>query len=1033
MASNVTNNINGYELSDNQKRLWNVAKEQFSTFFNQIVVTLQGNNTSEAVLQAIRTVFKAHEVFTFRTHNNYQYYYPVQYQYNQDFIDYKEVDVNSATIEEDIEDYLAAPFQPTENAAVRFCFTMQDDYVKTIHIRLFSLWGDMYSLLSLVERMNTLLNTTENTVVEVDADAIPYINYAAWQNDLIKNPEDDAVSFWKTYADEKGKTNIPFGKGTKGRFTPKRKQIAVINAAGKKELEALCADKEGTLSNGLFYQYLLFLTTFTKENVTVGYVQNDRMYDELKNTLGLVNKTLPVVLDTSSIIENGNINMIQNQVEEVTNWSDYYTIKKDNPQQYFNYSFECIPVDNLKSAIIDVYSIQNTFRLKLSCVVYADKIVVYAYYDTEYYSENDIAIMEAQLQKHFTNGILQSKKTRELSTIERKVIEAANSTSQTFKSYNAITELIDEQAVKNPKAIAIAYDSIQFTYKELQEKVNKLANHLVNQYNVSKGDAVCILLERSEGFVISLLSVLKTGAYYVPISKEYPLERVRFILEDTACKLLLTDVDTKASEDTMEIETFNPTYIKEYENETATFETSVKNKDIAYCIYTSGSTGKPKGCLISHKNIINYISWANQYYFTDADLGNWGFFTAISFDLSVTAIFMSLTRGKRLTIEKEGIHIVELLKKNFEDPTIDTLKLTPAHLSLLAELDIKETAIRVLICGGEQLTQQQVNIVKAISPDITLFNEYGPTEATVGCITKVIEVGEKVSIGRPIANMTAAIINDQNVACEIGATGELILFGTGVSKGYLNRDAATTEKFVNGASSENGRYYKTGDLARWTADGDIEFLGRIDDQVKIRGYRIELAEIENCLSQFEPIDEAVVVIRENKVKEKEIVAYVRAKEALDAATILEYLAQRIPDYMLPEHYVQLVSFPLTINGKVDRKALPEPYGITLSSGAEYRGATTETERKLVALWEDILKREKIGLDDNFFLIGGNSLKAMTVINHIHKIFKIKLQLRDFFESATIAEVAEQIEALISLQSLKEEVNSKKEFENEIIL
>jgi amino acid adenylation domain-containing protein len=526
---------------------------------------------------------------------------------------------------------------------------------------------------------------------------------------------------------------------------------------------------------------------------------------------------------------------------------------------------------------------------------------------------------------------------------------------------------------------------------------------------------------------------MKIGAYYVPISKEYPLERIRFILEDTACKLLLTDVEVAAGDEAMQVAVFNPELEKVYKDEAPTFETHVQSTDTAYCIYTSGSTGNPKGCLISHENLLNYVSWANQYYFENTDYGNWGFFTAVSFDLSVTSIFTSLTRGKRLTIEKEGMHIAELLKKNFEDPTVDTLKLTPAHLSLLAELDIQNTAIRVLICGGEQLTQQQVNIVKGINPEIRLFNEYGPTEATVGCITKAVEAEEKVYIGKPIANMSVAIVNDQNEDCEIGATGELILSGAGISKGYLNREDITAEKFLNELQGESGRYYRTGDLARWTAEGDIEFLGRIDDQVKIRGYRIELAEIENCLSQFELIDEAVVIIRENEASEKEIVAYVRAKETLNAATIQDYLSQRIPEYMLPEHYVQLVAFPLTINGKVDRKALPEPYGMTLGSGAEYRAASTETEETLVALWEEILKREQIGVDDNFFLIGGNSLKAMTVINHIQKSFEVKLQLKDFFESATIAEVAEQVDGLIVLQSLKGEMNSEKEFESEIIL
>lgn len=1028
MASNVTDNINGYEFSDNQKRLWNIAKEQFSTFFNQMVVSLQGNHTSAEVLQAIRRVFQAHEVFTFRVHNNFQYYYPVQYQYDQDFIDYKEVDATSATAENDIESYLAAPFQPTENAAVRFCFTVQDDFVKTIHIRLFSLWGDTYSVVFLAERVTELLNTTETAVT--DADAIPYINYAAWQNELIKNPEDDATSFWKNYADEKGKTVIPFGNATDRIFMPERRQIAVIEGEAKRKLEAVCEDKNGTLSEGLLFQYLSFLGTFTNENITIGYVQNDRTYDELKNTLGCVNKTLPLVLDTTTILENTALNTIQNEVEQITNWSDYYTIKKDEPQ-CFNYSFECIPVGD-SANISAIYSVQNSFRLKVSCVVFANKIVVDAYFDSSYYAESDIRVMEVQLKKHFRNT-LHTNTMRELSVIEKRIIETANNTSYNFGSYNSITDLIDAQAAKNPKAIAITYDAIQYSYGELQEKVNKLANYLVSEYKVQKGDAVCLLLDRSETFVISLLSVLKIGAYYVPISKEYPLERIRFILEDTVSKLLLTDVDVKVGDDAMQVSIFNPTLEKIYKDASATFETNVQNTDTAYCIYTSGSTGNPKGCLISHKNLLNYVSWANQYYFENEAYGNWGFFTAISFDLSVTSIFTSLTRGKRLTIEKEGMHIAELLKQNFENPTIDTLKLTPAHLSLLAELDIQNTSIRVLICGGEQLTQQQVNIVKNIHPEITIFNEYGPTEATVGCITKVVEADEKIRIGKPIANMSVAIVNDQNEACEIGATGELILSGEGISKGYLNREEKTKEKFSNELLGKAGRYYRTGDVARWAAEGEIEFLGRIDDQVKIRGYRIELAEIENCLSQFEPIDEAVVVIRENEAQEKEIVAYVRAKEALNAGTIQEFLGSRIPEYMLPAHYVQLVAFPLTINGKVDRKALPDPYGVSLGTGAAYREASTETERTLVALWEDILKREQIGVDDNFFLTGGNSLKAMTVINHIQKTFQVKLQLKDFFESATIAEVAEQLEALLSLQTLKEEMNSEKEFESEIIL
>lgn len=1033
MASNVTENIDGYEFSDNQKKLWNAGKDQLNLFHNQMVLTLDQDKTTEDVLQAIHTIVNAHEVFTFKTHNNEQYYYPVQYQSDQEGIDYFEVDSNSDNLKDTIDSYMSTSFHPSKDAAIRFCFTMQNNFVKTIHVRLYSLWGDTYSLLFLTKRMSSLLGNTNEENTE-DADAIPYLNYATWQNDLIKNPEDDAKAFWKTYADEKGKTIIPFQKEATENFAPKRKQIAVINGTSQKQFEALCTRKNGSLSDGLLYQYLSFLATFTKENITIGYVQNDRTYDELKNTLGLVNKTLPVVFDATSIIQNAEIETIKNQLEEVTNWSDYFTIKKDDAQQCFNYCFEYITANDIEAiSVDDIYSVQNTFKVKLTCIAYKDKLVIDAYYDAGYYAEQDFAVIEAQLKKHFTALKLQSETTCELSDVEQKIIETANHTTETFKAYNSITELIDEQADTNPEAIAIVFESTQITYGALQRKVNKLANYMVHEHNVSKGDAVCILLDRSELFVVSLLSVLKTGAYYIPISKEYPQERIQFILEDATCKLLLTDVVAYEQNDTMQVEILNPVLVEKYQDEAETFSSVVEMSDTAYCIYTSGSTGNPKGCLISHENLLNYISWANEYYFENTDYGNWGFFTAVSFDLSVTAIFTSLTRGKKLTIENEQTHISELLKKSFEDATIDTLKLTPAHISLLATLDIQETSVRVLICGGEQLTQQQVRTVKSIHPEIKIFNEYGPTEATVGCITKEMTTNEKISIGKPISNMAITIITDKNQVCEVGAIGEIIISGTGVAKGYLNREALTAEKFVDELVGIKGNYYKTGDLGRWTPDGNIDFLGRKDDQVKIRGYRIELAEIEQHLVQYNLIDEAVVIVKENETTGKELIAYVRSTETLNVAMIQEHLTTRIPEYMLPEHYVQLTVFPLTINGKVDRKALPEPYGMALSSGVAYEAPSTETEQKLVDIWEEILKRDQIGINDNFFLIGGNSLKAMTVINHLHKTFEVKLQLKDFFQSATIADIADQIDALIGLRSIKEEMNSEKEFESEIIL
>jgi amino acid adenylation domain-containing protein len=467
----------------------------------------------------------------------------------------------------------------------------------------------------------------------------------------------------------------------------------------------------------------------------------------------------------------------------------------------------------------------------------------------------------------------------------------------------SVISLFEKQVVENPDAFAIIHGEETLTYATLNDKVNALANALLSSGQLEGNAPVGILASHSEWAIISMLAVQKAGGYYIPIDEKYPKERIEFIIQDSGCKLLLQHGGVDYGFEGLTV--IDPTGSSIYAQELATVSTEIVADTIAYCIYTSGSTGQPKGCLVTHGNLYNYVSWANDYYFGGTDSGNFGFITSISFDLTVTSIFTTLTRGKKISIHTQE-HISELLRATFEDNNVDTLKLTPAHLILAKELNIQNTSVRTLICGGEQLTQHHIDCVRAIHPEIQVFNEYGPTEATVGCVVAKIDTEDTapITIGKPIANTKITILDASGNLAPIGVMGELMISGSGVAKGYVNREALTAERFVTIAAT---RSYKTGDLGRWLPDGTIEYYKRADDQVKVKGYRIELKEIEAVLRENETIQEAVVLIDGDV--DKEIIAFVQATHEQNEMELIALLSEKLPEYMIPTAFVQIATVP----------------------------------------------------------------------------------------------------------------------------
>ncbi|HZD96134.1 MAG TPA: amino acid adenylation domain-containing protein, partial [Candidatus Sulfotelmatobacter sp.] len=465
--------------------------------------------------------------------------------------------------------------------------------------------------------------------------------------------------------------------------------------------------------------------------------------------------------------------------------------------------------------------------------------------------------------------------------------------------------------------------------------------------------------------------------------------------------------------------------VAELRAENAVLQQQVKPQHLAYVIYTSGSTGRPKGVMVEHKSLVNYLTYCINNYVSPGENVCASFLHfPLTFDASITSLFTPLLIGKAIDTNPKG-NIDTFKAGEFLNRGYDFVKLTPGHLLLLkSNVDHvpKEYFQKknVFVVGGEALTRDHVDFLNLPGVDIEIVNEYGPTEATVGCITSRFAIGKSgqetpLTIGSPIANTQIYILDRNDRPQPVGVPGELHIAGDGLARGYLNRPELTGEKFVANPFQPGTRMYKTGDLARWLEDGNIQYLGRIDTQVKIRGFRIELGEIEACLNQHPGIEDSVV-IAQGAEGNKQLVAFYRAKEItaekqvqVSNEELRGHLLRSLPEYMAPAVYVSLAEIPLNANGKIDRRAL-ERMEVKGGSGREYVGPSNSTEAQLVTIWAEVLKLEpeKIGVNDSFFELGGHSLLATQVSAKIRSRLGIELPLKTLFEQTSVAELARSI-------------------------
>lgn len=605
-----------------------------------------------------------------------------------------------------------------------------------------------------------------------------------------------------------------------------------------------------------------------------------------------------------------------------------------------------------------------------------------------------------------------------------RALFAFNDTACDFADQALIHELFEATAAAHPESIAVVFESQALRYAELNDRSNQVAHALLAR-GVKPDDRVAICTERSLDLVIGLLGILKSGAAYVPLDPSYPPERLAYMLQDCAPVAVVAQARVLPLLPAIDI----PLLCLDDADDLALLAGQPRHnpdaralglgaRNLAYVIYTSGSTGLPKGAMNEHRAVVNRLLWAKQEYALATDdrvLQK----TPFGFDVSVWEFFLPLLAGARLVIARPGGHQEpDYLVGLIASVGVTTLHFVPSMLPAFLEHVQAEAcrSIRRILCSGEALPFVMQQQVMHYLPHVELHNLYGPTEAAIDVTSWRCEPGKYeglVPIGRPIANIRIYILDAQQEPVPLGAPGELYIAGVGVARGYLNRPELTRERFVDDrfGTEPGAKMYKTGDLARWLPDGNIEYLGRNDFQVKIRGFRVEPGEIESRLAACAGIREAVVVVREDVPGDPRLVAYLvlDARHALVPGELRAQLARDLPEFMLPTSFVAMESFPLTPNGKLDRKALPAPD----SSGQperEYEAPATVIEYQLCDIWQSLLKLPRVGVHDNFFEIGGHSLLAARAVHLIAERCGRKVPVRTMFERPTIAELAPYVDS-----------------------
>lgn len=823
---------------------------------------------------------------------------------------------------------------------------------------------------------------------------------------------------------------------------PNEKKLC-FNGQESLEIKEFCLNQEVSI-NALFqYCWHYILSIYGRSSVTVvGTVVSGRdlPIDGIEQSVGLYINTLPLIVEheDSSIIKI--IKQIQQKVGEINNNCDVKlaSLQKNGKRLFCSlFTFENIPLDasdELSSCMkMKMDKSQDTLDYPLAIILYnyENQIVLSLQYASELFSEGTIE----QILCHFNllvrrivfEKVLLVEKLSLLTASEfQDLILKPNETYREFGIEKSVIEVFEDTVAEYPHVDAVVCDGIAITYQHLNLNANKLAHYLRDNYGVKRHDLVLLCFERSVYPIISILATLKTGAAYIPMSNESPIERLQYIIKDTNSKIILCDSasidylkNCKISRDIPILDISSNSFMQQVDNmPDGNLVHELDMSDLVYLIYTSGTTGMPKGVMIENVNVYNYIFNLNEL--IDKNITKFDFSGNYSFDMSVSCVIYPLCFGKTIYVFTDKLTSVDKYIEHLVINDIEVIKHTPTYLPILAKS--YPGKLKIIISGGEKLQESIANEVRKITEII--IDEYGPTETCVGATYYIIDSNTiSYSIGKPYKNYKLYVLDKGLKPVPKGVVGELYIGGKGVARGYLNLNELTSSKFLpNPFQTQeernlnyNDRFYATGDLVRFLSNGDLEYIGRNDSQVKIRGFRVELGEIENRIREFDAIEQATVIVSTAKSGNPIIIAYYVSASEVDLDTLSAFLTRTLPAYMIPSYFVRINAIPLSISGKLNKSLLPIPE----MPDKDNVLPKNATEEGLLNEFSDILNidREKISTTNDFFALGGDSISSIRLIGKIQQEFNVRLTIKDVYCHRSIENLST---AIISKMNLKQD-------------
>jgi len=1026
-------------LSFSQRQMWVIDQlSPGNPAYNQPVgYRIKGNLKNDALEKSFNEIIMRHE--TLRTTLMVEDGQPVQLVHSDLAIQINPIDL-SGLPDEEIEKRLPdlaseeaiRPFNLSQLPLIRVSLFKLRELEHILIINMHHAVADGWSLGILFDELDQFYRYfSSGNLFRPPQLSIQYGDYALWGRRSIPNESHQSQShFWKNQLKGKLPTlELPCDKQRPAVQSFKGSNVFFnIPKPLTQKLQALGAKQGCTFFMVVLAAFQVILYRYSgAEDFVIGTPLSNRAMPELETMIGNFLNIVPLRADLSG---NPTFRALLQRVREVT--LDAFS-NKDLPFEkvvenlqferdpsrnpIFQVMLQVLPATKMKMGELEISNFHFDLKFAqfdLSLHLYEEEGGYTARF--EYCSDLFNADTIERLSLHFMKLLEEIAVNPDRSIYEtsiltqgerRQILFDWNDTAADYPKDKCLHQIFEGIAAKGVHRVAAEFDGKTLTYGEVNERANRLANYLVKS-GVTPESIVGIFVERSVDLLVGLLGILKTGAAYVPMDPLFPPDRLVYMMADAGISTLVAHEDLlkllpQSDRKTVCIDT----QWSEIEKEDGSSpDVPADSKFLAYTIYTSGSTGKPKGVMIEHRSVVNFLfSMQKELSFKEEDV--LVAVTTISFDIAVLELFLPLITGAKVVIAgKNEVIDGNLLLELIERTGATALQATPATWKLMIEAGWGKAPNLKMMCGGEPLPRELANQMLERSGE--LWNMYGPTETTIWSSLQKIEPGDDpILIGPPIANTQFYVVDKELEPVPIGVAGELLIGGDGLARGYFNRPDLTAEKFIADHFRKDGsRVYRTGDLARFRSNGIVEFLGRLDFQVKVRGFRIELGEIEHLLNQHNDIKEVVVVAQIDERQDVRLAAYiipVDGKE-LNGSALRKYLAKKLPEYMVPSFFIEMDSFPLTPNAKIDRKAFPKPDTSLLKSERECVAPRDELEMQLAAIWQKALNVKRLGINDNFFELGGHSLLAAQVFARINKKIGMNLPLAILFQAPTIRQL-----------------------------